>query len=143
MKTNSTPLVNIIVVVFFGFWLASCTNNSTPVPEAEYSTKIVGQWQGTVGHFKETMLLDDDGTFSCKLYPTGFIANTLSQGVTGTIKGTWKINDTIITLRITGSENEHLRDKVVSSTIVSFKTNKLVLRSDRGDTSPFQRVPVN
>jgi hypothetical protein len=126
-----------------GFCLATCADNSLPVPEAEYSTKIVGQWQGTVGHFKETMLLDGDGTFLCKLYPTGFIANTLSQGVTGTIRGTWKITGAMITLRITSSENEHLSDKVVSSTIVSFKTNELVLRSDRGETSPFQRVPVN
>jgi hypothetical protein len=143
MKMNCTPWVSSIIVVVLGFCLASCADNSLPVPEAEYSTKIVGQWQGTVGHFNETMLLDADGTFFCKLYPMGFIANTLSQGVTGTIRGTWKITGAIITLRITSSENEHLRDKVVSSTIISFKKDRLVLRSDRGETSTFQRVPVN
>lgn len=143
IKTNRTPWINSIIAAILGFCLASCADNSLPVPEAEYSAKIVGQWQGTVGHFKETMLLKGDGTFLCKLYPAGFIANTLSQGVTGTIRGTWKITGAIITLRITSSENEHLRDKVVSSTIVSFRTNKLVLRSDRGETSPFQRVADN
>jgi hypothetical protein len=143
MKMNCTPWVSSIIVAVLGFCLASCADNSLPVPEAEYSTKIVGQWQGTVGHFNETMLLDADGTFFCKLYPMGFIANTLSQGVTGTIRGTWKITGAIITLRIISSENEHLRDKVVSSTIISFKKDRLVLRSDRGETSTFQRVPVN
>ena len=57
MKTNCTLWVRAIAVVVLGFCLASCANNSTPVPEAEYSTKIVGHWQGTVGHLKETVTL--------------------------------------------------------------------------------------
>ncbi len=141
MKTNSNPLIRLIVAVFFGFGITSCTNYSPTVPVAEYSTKIVGRWQGTVGDYKETMLLNRDSTFFCKLYPTGFIANTLSQGVRGSIHGTWKINDSIITLRITDSENEHLINKIVSSRILTFNTDKIVLKSDRGDTSPFNRVP--
>ena len=140
MKSNCTPWVRAIAVVVLGFCLASCVNNSTPVPEAEYSTKIVGRWQGTVGDLKETMSIDGDGTFVCQLHPTGFIANTLSQGVTGTIRGTWKIAGAMITLRITGSENEHLRNRIASSTIVAFKEDELVLKSDRGETSSFQRV---
>lgn len=143
MKTNSPLSVRLIVLVCFGFNLASCVNFSSPVLEAEYSTKIIGRWQGTVGDFKETMLLNNDSSFICQLYPMGFIANTLSQGVMGTIHGTWKINGAIITLRITGSENENLRNKVVSSTIVAFNKNKLVLKSDRGETSPFNRVPAH
>jgi hypothetical protein len=140
MKTNCTPWVRAIAVAVLGFCLASCANNSPPVPEAEYSTKIVGRWQGTVGDLKETMSIDDDGTFVCQLHPMGFIANTLSQSVTGTIRGTWKITGAIITLRITGAENEHLRNTIASSTIVAFKEDELVLESDRGETSPFQRV---
>jgi len=140
MQTKCTPWVRAIAVVVLGFCLASCVNNSTPVPEAEYSTKIVGRWQGTVGDLKETMSIDGDGTFVCQLHPTGFIANTLSQGVTGTIRGTWKITGAIITLRITNAENEVLRNRITSSTIVAFKEDELVLKSDRGETSPFQRV---
>ena len=140
MKSNCTPWVRAIAVVVLGFCLASCVNNSTPVPEAEYSTKIVGRWQGTVGDLKETMSIGGDGTFVCQLHPMGFIANTLSQGVRGTIRGTWKITGAMITLRITGSENEHLRNRIASSTIVAFKEDELVLKSDRGETSPFQRV---
>jgi uncharacterized protein (TIGR03066 family) len=140
MKTNHIPWVRPIVAVVVGFFLASCANNSTPVPEAEYSTKIVGHWQGTVGDSKETMSLDRDGTFVCQLQPRGFIANTLSQGVTGTIRGTWKITGATITLRITRAKNERLENRITSSAIVAFKGDELVLKSNNGKTSLFQRV---
>jgi hypothetical protein len=140
MKSNCTPFVRAIVVVVLGFCLASCANNSSTVPEAEYSTKIVGRWQGTVGDVKETMSIDRDGTFVCQLHPMGFIANTLSQGVTGTIRGTWKITGAIITLKITDAKRERLENRIAASTIVAFKKDDLVLKSDRGGTSPFQRV---
>jgi hypothetical protein len=140
MNTNCMPRVSAIAVVVLGLCLASCANNSPPVPEAEYSTKIVGSWQGTVGHMKETMSIDNDGTFVCQLHPMGFIANTFHQSVTGTIRGTWKITGAIITLRITDAENEPLRNTIASSTIVAFKEYELVLKSDRGETSRFQRV---
>src|SRR5664279_1916659 len=97
MKFDGAPWMGAVVVVILGFCLASCTNNSPPVSEAEYSAKIVGRWQGTVGHLKETMSIDGDGTFVGQLHPKGFIANTLSQSVTGTIRGTWKITGAIIT----------------------------------------------
>jgi hypothetical protein len=140
LKTNCMPWVRAIVIGVMGFCLVSCANNSTPVPAAEYSTKIVGHWQGTVGDLKETMSLDGDGTFVCQLHPQGFIANTLSQSVTGTIRGTWKITGAIITLRITGAKNERLGNRITSSTIVAFKKNELVLKADNGETSPFRRV---
>ena len=140
MKSNCTPWVRAIAVAVLGFCLASCANNSPPVSEAEYSTKIVGRWQGTVGDLKETMSIDGDGTFVCQLHPVGFIADTFHQSVTGTIRGTWKITGAIITLRITGAEDEHLRNTIASSTIVAFKEYELVLKSDRGETSRFQRV---
>jgi hypothetical protein len=58
------------------------------------------------------------------------------------IYGTWKINDAIIALSITGAQNENLRSSVALSTIVSFKEGELELKSDRGETSLFQRVFV-
>jgi len=123
-----------------GLYVASCANHSPTVPEEEYSTKIVGRWQGTVGDVKETMSIENDGTFVCRVRPQGFIANTLSQGVTGTVYGTWKITGTLISLRINGAKNERFGSRVASSKIVAFKQDELMLRSDRGETSPFERV---
>ena len=120
--------------------LVLCTTNSLPIPEADYSTKIVGRWRGTVGDLKETMSINADGTFSCQLRSTGFIANTLSQSETGTVQGTWTVVGTIIALKITGAENERLTNINASSTIMSFKKDELVLKSGGGETSPFQRV---
>jgi hypothetical protein len=140
MKSNCTPWVRAIAVVVLGFCVASCANNPPPVRQAEYSTKIIGIWQGTVGDLKETMSIDGDGTFVCQLHPRGFIANTLSQGVSGTIRGTWKITGTMITLRVTSAEHEQLKNKIASSTIVALREDRLVLKSDRGETSAFQRA---
>ena len=140
MKSNCTPWVRAIAVVILGFCLASCANNSSTVPEAEYSTKIVGHWQGTVGDLKETMSIDGDGTFICQIRPMGFLANTLSQSLPGKISGTWNINGAIMTLRITGAKNEHWGNRITSSTIESFKADELILKSDRGEVSSFQRV---
>ena len=139
-KPNDATWVSAIAVVVLGFCPASCSNNSSTVPEAEYSTEIVGHWQGTVGDLKERMSIDGDGTFVCQMRPTGFIANTLSQGVTGAIRGTWKITGPIITLRITGAESERVRNRIVSTTIVAFKKDELRLKSDHGEISPFERV---
>ena len=41
----------------------------------------------------------------------GFISNTLGQGVTGTIRGTWSIQGKVITLTINSAENERLLNK--------------------------------
>ena len=46
----------------------------------------------------------------------------------------------MITLRITSAENEHLKNKIASSTIVALREDELVLKSDRGETSAFQRA---
>jgi len=140
VQSNRPPWARVIATVVLGFCLASCADNSPLVSEAEYSTKIVGRWQGRVGDSKETMSIDGDGTFVCQLHPMGFLANTLSEGVPGMVRGTWKITGSIITLSITGEKNEPLRNKITSSTIVSFKEGEIVLRSDRGETSPFRRV---
>ena len=140
MKSGCTARARAIAVVALGFAVASCAHNSLPVPETDYPAKIVGSWKGTVGDLKETMTINGDGTFVCELHPMGFIARTLSQGVTGTIRGTWKITGAVITLKIRSAEKEDLTNRTTSSTIVAFKGDELVLRSDRGDTSPFQRV---
>jgi hypothetical protein len=107
---------------------------------AEYSTSIVGRWQGTVGSSKETMTIDGDGTFVCQIHPLGFQANSLSQSVPGMVSGTWNITGAVITLKITGEKREHLGTRITSCTIASFKTDELTLKSDRGETSSFQRV---
>ena len=140
MKSNCTSWARAIAVAVLGFCLASCANKSATVPEAEYATTIVGHWQGTVGNVKETMSIDGDGTFVCQIHPLGFLANTLSQSRPGKISGTWNITGAIITLKITGEKHEHLGDWITSSTIESFKADELVLKSDRGGTSPFRRV---
>jgi hypothetical protein len=140
MKEYFRARVWPIAVLILGFCTASCAQHSRPIPESEYSTKIVGRWEGTVGDSKENMSLNGDGTFVCELHSTGFIARTFSPGVTGTIRGTWKITGAVITLRVTSAEKENLRNRITSSTIEAFKGDELVLKSDRGETSPFERV---
>lgn len=133
---SRSPWIGVVVL---GVYLASCASN-VPVSEAEYSTAIVGRWQGVVGDLKEGLTINGDGTFVCQLHPTGFIANTLSQSATGTIRGTWNIAGTTITLRVNSAENERLRYLIASSTIVAFKADTLVLKSDRGESSTFRRA---
>jgi hypothetical protein len=129
-----------ILLVMIGFCLVSCAKKATPVSLAEYSTRIVGHWQGTVGSSKESMNIDGDGTFVCQIQRMGFLANTLSQSVPGKVSGTWNITGAVITLTITGEKHEQLGNRVASSAIESFKTDELTLKSDRGETSSFQRV---
>lgn len=111
-----------------------------PVPEAEYKAKIVGNWMGTVGDMKETITFGADGSYVAQLRPQGFISNTLSQGVTGTIRGTWALSGKIITLNISSAEDERVRNSVTSSTILSFSQDELLVKSDQGGTSAFTRV---
>ena len=119
--------------------VSSCTR-AKPVAEGEYSAKIVGNWLGTVGNMKESITFSGGGSFIAQLRPQGFISNTLSQGVTGTIRGTWAINGKTITLKITSAEDERVNNSVTSSTILSFNQDELSMKSDRGETSTFTRV---
>jgi hypothetical protein len=119
--------------------VSSCTP-AKPVAEMEYSAKIVGNWLGTVGNMKESITFSGGGTFIAQLRPQGFISNTLSQGVTGTIRGTWAINGRTITLKITSAEDERVNNSVTSSTILAFNQDELSMKSDRGETSTFTRV---
>ena len=134
-----------IIKIVAALWLlvscaAGCARDSGPVPQSEYSTQIVGRWQGTVGNSRETMSLARDGLFVCHLQPTGFIANTLSQRVVGVIRGTWSLSGNVITLRITSADHESPTNARTSSTIVAFKDDLLSLKSERGDSSTFRRV---
>lgn len=119
--------------------LASCAPAS-PIAEADYRLKLVGDWLGTVGDTKETMSFKADGNFVAQVRPAGFISNTLSQGTTGTIRGTWTITGKVITMKITSADNENIQNKETSSTIVTFSQNELVVRSASGETSTFMRA---
>jgi len=138
MKHNFN-FVRLGLLLAVAVGVASCTP-AKPVAEADYSTKIVGNWLGTVGNMKESITFSGDGSFIAQLRPLGFISNTLSQGVTGTIRGTWTINGKTITLKITSAEDERVNNSVTSSTILSFNQDELSMKSDRGETSTFTRV---
>lgn len=119
--------------------VSACAPSGKAIPEAEYRTKVVGNWQGTVGDMKEGISFQADGSFKSQVRPLGFISNTLGQGITGTIFGTWTIEGRVITLKIAGAENETLRNKVTTSTIESLQANQMVVKSASGETSTFVR----
>jgi hypothetical protein len=119
--------------------VSACTP-AKPVAEAEYSAKIVGNWIGTVGDMKESITFSADGGFVAQLHPKGFISDTLSQGVTGTIRGTWAINGKTIILTITSAEDVRVKNSVTSSTILAFNEKELSLKNDVGKTSTFTRT---
>jgi len=133
-------ILNITRLVSFALLTASCSPNVTSVKEAEYSTKIMGDWIGTVGDMKETISFSANGSFVSHLRPQGFISNTLGQGVTGTIGGTWAIKGKSITLNITSAEDERVLNKSSASTIETFKPDELVVKSNADGTSTFVRV---
>jgi hypothetical protein len=137
MNISCLPLLGLLLALAFG--LSACTP-AEPVPEAEYRAKIVGNWLGTVGDMKESMTFNVDGSFIAQVRPRGFISNTLSEGVTGTIRGTWALNGKIITLKIIGAEDERVINSVTSSTILAFNQDEFTIKSDRGETSTFLRV---
>ena len=138
MKHNFN-FVRLGLLVALALGVSSCTPPK-PVAEAEYSAKIVGNWLGTVGNMKESITFSGGGSFIAQSRPQGFISNTLSQGVTGTIRGTWAINGKTITLKITSAEDERVNNSVTSSTILAFNQDELSMKSDRGETSTFTRV---
>ena len=129
-------MLGLLLALAFG--ISACTP-AEPVAEAEYGAKIVGNWLGTVGDMKESITFSADGSFIAHLRPLGFISNTLSEGVTGTIRGTWAINGKNITLKITSAEDERVKNSATSSTILTFNQDELSLKSDRGETSTFLR----
>jgi hypothetical protein len=138
MKHNFN-FVRLGLLLALALGVSSCTP-AEPVAEAEYSAKIVGNWRGTLGNMKESITFNGDGSFIAQLRPQGFISNTLSQGVTGTIRGTWAINGKTMTLKITSAEDERVKNSVTSSTILAFNQDEFSIKSDRGETSMFTRA---
>jgi len=138
MKHNFN-FVRLGLLLALALGVSSCTP-AEPVAEAEYSAKIVGNWRGTVGNMKESITFNGDGSFIAQLRLQGFISNTLSQGVTGTIRGTWAINGKTITLKITSAEDERVKNSVTSSTILAFNQDEFSIKSERGETSMFTRA---
>ena len=124
--------------------LAACAliacSPSAKVAEADYPAMIVGGWQGTVGDTKEDITFNGDGTFAAYVRPTGFISNTLGQGITGTIRGTWTIKGKSVTLTVDSTARENVRNRTTTSTIESFKTDEIVVKSEKGATTTFVRM---
>jgi hypothetical protein len=126
------------VLLLFAVVVSSCTP-STPVAEADYAKEIVGSWQGSVGGKEESLTFNADGGFVAQIRAQGFISNTLSQGSTGMVRGSWILSDAAITLTVTSTEGERLENSTTSSTILSFTTNELEMKSSQGETSKFVR----
>ena len=133
MNFSCLPMLGLLLALAFG--LSACTP-AEPVAEAEYGAKIVGNWLGTVGDLKESITFSADGSFISQVRPEGFISNTLSQGVTGMIRGTWAITGK----NITSAEDERVLNSVTSSTILAFSQDELAMKSGQGETSTFLRA---
>jgi len=131
--------LNCILLITFVGCLTSCKNDSL-VKKEDYATKIVGTWNGIVGDLNETMTLKGDGTFDCKLQPTGFLATTFHEKSSGSIYGNWTIKGDKINLQVRGEKNEQVKNRSTSSTIMDFKEHRLSLKSDGGETTTFERV---
>ncbi len=129
-----------LLALLLAFALAQCSSDQAAVPEAQYATKIVGEWQGSVADVNEAITFAPDGKFVSQVRQRGFISNTLGQGVTGTIRGTWAIQGKSITLKIDSAEDERVLNKETMSTIEAFRPNQLVVKSDGGGTATFVRV---
>jgi hypothetical protein len=115
-------------------------SNATAVGEAEYSSKIVGDWQGEVAGINETISFGADGGFVALARAGGFISMTLSQGATGTIRGTWVIKGKTVTLNINSAKGERTLNSAVTSAIEMFKPNELIVKSNAGVISTFVRL---
>jgi hypothetical protein len=137
-------LINIASLFLFGLLVAcgpsSCSSKVANVEEADYRAKIVGDWLGRVGDEKETISFGADGRYVCQVHRSGFISNTLGQGVTGTISGTWTIDGKTISLRVSSAEDVRLVNRATTSTVEEFKPNELVLRSNNGERATFVRL---
>ena len=131
-------VARLCLVLLVALGLLACAPDA-PVPLADYPKRLVGEWQGTVGDMKESITFNADGTFVTQVRPTGFISNTLGQGVTGTIRGRWAIADKIVTLNI-NSADERVINRTTTSTIELFKQSELVVRSSNGTVSTFVRL---
>ena len=51
------------VALLLALGLAECSSDGAPLAERDYASKIVGQWQGTVGDVNEAITFGADGKF--------------------------------------------------------------------------------
>jgi hypothetical protein len=130
---------SILSVLLFACALSACSPD-VAIGEADYAAKIVWGWQGTVGDDAEMITFGADGKFVSEVRPRGFISNTLGQGVTGTIRGTWAIKGKMVMLNVSSAQDERLLNRETTSTIESFKANEIVVKSSVGETSTFRRL---
>lgn len=126
--------------LLFACGLSACSLDAAAVAETEYSSKILGNWQGNVRGENETTSFGADGTLVSLVRLGGFISMTLGQGVTGKVRGTWAIRGKSITLNIRSTEHERVLNSVATATIETFKPNELVVKSSTGDISTFLRL---
>ena len=133
-------LMHALLVSLLATGLSSCERAGTLLTEPQYRAALVGDWQGNVGDDSESISFKADGSFSCQVRSNGFIGSTLGQGTTGSIRGSWMLQGDIITLTIDNASQEQPLNFATSSTIVSFKQNQLVVKSETGETSTFARV---
>jgi len=129
-----------LLLALLALGLPSCERDGASIAETQYAANLVGDWQGTVGETKETIRFRADGGFTSLVRPMGFISNTLDQGTTGTIRGTWTVQGKVITLTIDSAEDERLLNRTATSRIMTFRQNELVVKSASGETSTFVRV---
>jgi hypothetical protein len=136
MKTSALYLAGLLLAGA----VAACSRDGPPVAEADYPKSIVGDWQGTVGDERETISFRADGGFTSQVRRRGFISDTLGQGVTGSIRGSWAISGRTVTLTINSAENVRLLNSSTTSTIETFKPNEIVVKSSAGGTATFVRL---
>ncbi len=136
MRTLRRVAVSLVLMVS----VAACGPDEAVISESQYSTKLVGDWQGTVAGESEYISFHVDGSFTSQLQQMGFINTTLGQAVSGSISGRWHIHANVITLVIKRTEHEEPLNIATTSTIVSFKQNELVINSTRAGTSVFART---
>jgi hypothetical protein len=129
-----------LLLTLLALGLSGCERDGASIAESQYAATLVGDWQGSAGETKETIRFRADGRFSARVRPMGFISNTLDQGTTGTIRGTWAVQGKIITLTVDSAENERLLNRTTTSRIMTFQQNELVVKSATGETSTFLRV---
>lgn len=127
------------LVALLALPMLACEREGSALAEAQYQAALVGDWQGNVEGDSESISFQADGRFSSEVLPTGFIGTTLDQGVPSTVRGAWMLQGNVITLNIDQASGAPPVNLATTSTIVSFNENKLVVKSDTGQTSTFIR----
>lgn len=129
----------VALVALLALPMLACEREGAVLAEAQYQAALVGHWQGNVEGDSESISFQADGRFSSEVLPTGFISTTLDQGVPSTVRGAWTLQGKVITLNIDQANGAPPVNLATTSTIVSFNENKLVVKSDTGQTSTFIR----